>query len=163
MIKFGSVLILHVMRLNEHIHAQSKGFKSLIKHHGATMSPVLEGFSQVFVSGRFLGGVLQGLLGVITRVLIRIPRMGVYPWGGVYPSGGVCLTVLAILTALTASSHPRNTWQRTFGGFDGFGGFGVATPPPNQKTTEDPEIEGSRSQQRSVTDHPPLYDCTEAQ
>ena len=33
----------------------------------------------------------------------------------------------------------------------------------SQKTTKDPEIEGSRSQQRSVTDHPPFCDCTETQ
>ena len=30
-----------------------------------------------------------------------------------------------------------------------------------QETTKDPKVEGSRSQQRSVTDHPPLSDCTE--
>ena len=35
--------------------------------------------------------------------------------------------------------------------------------PPKSETTKDPEIEGSRSQHRSVTDHPPLSDCTEAQ
>ena len=30
-------------------------------------------------------------------------------------------------------------------------------------TLSDPEVEGSRSQQRSVTDHPPPSDCTKAQ
>ena len=29
-----------------------------------------------------------------------------------------------------------------------------------QKTTKDPQVKGSRSQQRSVTDHLPLSDCT---
>ena len=33
----------------------------------------------------------------------------------------------------------------------------------NQKTTKDPEIKGSRSQQRLVTDHPPLSECTKTQ
>ena len=32
-----------------------------------------------------------------------------------------------------------------------------------QRTTKDLKIEGSRSQQGSVTDHPPLSDCTETQ
>ena len=31
----------------------------------------------------------------------------------------------------------------------------------HQKAAKDPEIKGSRSQQRSVMDHPPLSDCTE--
>ena len=32
-----------------------------------------------------------------------------------------------------------------------------------EETTQDPKVEGSRSQQRSVTDHTPLSDCTETQ
>ena len=32
-----------------------------------------------------------------------------------------------------------------------------------EKTTKDPEIKGSRDQQRSVTDHPPLSDSTKTQ
>ena len=34
--------------------------------------------------------------------------------------------------------------------------------PKSQKMTKDLEIEGSRSQQRSVTDHPPLSNCTKS-
>ena len=37
------------------------------------------------------------------------------------------------------------------------------TGEQHQKTTKDPEIKGSRIQQRSVTDHPPLSDCTKTQ
>ena len=37
----------------------------------------------------------------------------------------------------------------------------LSRQPFCQKTTQDPEIEGSRSQQRSVTDRPPLSGCTE--
>ena len=32
-----------------------------------------------------------------------------------------------------------------------------------RKRHKDPKVEGSRSQQRSVMDHPPLFDCTETQ
>ena len=48
--------------------------------------------------------------------------------GGV-PLGCVCVTVLAVLTV----SSEKQTWQQTFGSFDGVGGFdgfGVATPRP---------------------------------